>query len=414
MRSQTIQITNAFQMVADMTIEKPISVDAGNERLGRWLASLRQTGLRDRPGVAIGLLLVWALLASQPAGLRAQDFGPANDDRLKQSISVAWSDFPLRDALQSLSGNQQVPIFLDRRVDPSLPIQFHEEHQVVAEILFRIAEQTGCGVVWLGDVAYLCRAEEAANLMVLRDALLRDIQRLPTARKRVWLQSANLRFPRLTQPATLLDTELAGLPASDPLPGLPHDLWPEYDLGSMRAIDRLILILFGFQRWPVLSDGELVEIAEFPRQVPAGTLRWRLTPRVEGQVQLAEWQASFPQVQMRLENRFLVAEAAPQPLYALQRELARKAYADSQPQRPATGATEVVSGRIKGTIGQALQTAAQGLQVELQFDPTLRPILLQQIDLNVTRVTHEELVQRVLQGTGLKYSLNAEALQIER
>jgi hypothetical protein len=354
------------------------------------------------------VLLAW----DGPAAVLAQVSGFPEPEKLRRAISVSWKDVELRAALRSLSESQAIPVFLDRRIDPNQSLDFEAGPTAVGEILYRIADQSGCGVCWLGPVAYFGPREAVASLIVQRERMLEQIRQLPGRRKRMWLEDGVFECPRLAQPAALLDQELRNLGLSDVRTSLPHDVWPAWHLPGVRTIDRLILLTFGFGLWPKMQNGSLSGFESFP-VIASGNLRLRMAGADDSSL-LAEIQSRFPDVEARLEKTWLLAEADRVRLYEIRRLVARRQFVADDSAAVTTGGREVLSGRIKGSLGQALQTAASGLSVELVFDPSLRPALLRQIDVRVNRVTHQELIERVLEGTELEYLLEDGKLQIRK
>jgi len=204
------------------------------------------------------LILIAAICLVSTSSVDAQATGPADNAVLQKRIAIFWNDVPLRDALNNLSSTQGVPIFLDRRVDPGLRIAFKTDSLAVGEILYQVAEIAGCGVAWLGDVAYVGPISEIATLDVLRDKLIQDCQKLPGSKKRLYLEASSLRIPRLGNPVELTDALLEKMAVQKTGLSVAHDRWVGMEIRSMRAIDKLLLLSFGFGLLPSLQESPWV------------------------------------------------------------------------------------------------------------------------------------------------------------
>lgn len=352
-----------------------------------------------------------ACLVSQAPAF-AQNNGLPDGKALKKRISVSWDSADLAGALNTLNRNQGVPIFLDRRVDPGQKIEFRKEDTPVGAIIYQLADQIGCGVCWLGDVAYVGPRDDVARLILLRESLIGELNGMPGTVKRKWLAKGKLEYPRLSCPVDLYARELQRLDLPEDAEAkdkLPHDLWADGNFPAMRAVDRLILISFGFGRWPGIEQGRYAGLVVLPDDVP-GQANFRISAAHRTAI-LNKLESGFA-ANIRSEKNRVIAEGDPETLYQIRQLIAIQEFAGQRSGTESSGGTEVISGRVKGSIGSALKTVADGLGVELQYDPSLRPILLQQIDLNAVRVTHQELAGMVLENTGLDYTLSDKVLLI--
>ena len=257
-----------------------------------------------------------------------QDYGASDIDKLRKRISVSWSDVQLGDALIRLSSNQQLSIFLDRRIDPNQKLIFKAERTPVGEVLYQVADATGCGICWLGDVAYFGPVDKVAEMIVLRDSLILRIQSLPTARKRQLMSSAPMEWPRLSQPGKILATELQELRVETSQEFLPHDLWIDHQFSSIRAIDRVILLSFGFEQWPRIVDDRLIGLGDVPTATDS-PLRFRVG-KTERTGTMDRLRQDFPDLKVRSEGKVIVVEGEPDLLYQVKRQMARNFYMKGQ------------------------------------------------------------------------------------
>ena len=259
------------------------------------------------------LILIAAICLVSTSSVDAQATGPADNAVLQKRIAIFWNDVPLRDALNNLSSTQGVPIFLDRRVNPGLRIAFKTDSLAVGEILYQVAEIAGCGVAWLGDVAYVGPISEIATLDVLRDKLIQDCQKLPGSKKRLYLEASSLRIPRLGNPVELTDALLEKMAVQKTGLSVAHDRWVGMEIRSMRAVDKLLLLSFGFGLWPVIDAKGNIDFVNQP-QVGDEEMKIRLS-QAERDTTLERLQADFPNTAIRKTGKYLVIRGGPDELH---------------------------------------------------------------------------------------------------
>ncbi len=358
------------------------------------------------------LVLNWVICVYLSPAANGQSMGPANDEPLQKRIAIFWNDVPFREALNSLSSTQGVPVFLDRRVDPGQRITFRTDGLAVGEILYQVAERTGCSVAWLGDVAYVGPVKDIANLDVLRDKLIQDCQKLSGSKKRLFLQASSFQIPRLGNPVELTDALLEKMEIRKTGLAIAHDRWAGTKINSLRAIDKLVVLTFGFGLWPTVDANGDIDLVNQPS---IGTQEVRLLlPKNDRDTALRRLKTDFPDTSIRKAGKYLVIQGEPGELHEARHALYRQKWRQTDTAKTGAAGTKVVSGRIRGSIGQALNTAAKGLSLELQFAPELRPKLLKQIDIKVSEVTYEELAERVLKDTDLSYSIEGDKLIVTK
>lgn len=355
-------------------------------------------------------LLGWCLSVCAVSLAYGQNWTSQTQETLQKPIAIFWNEVPLRNALDNLSKTQGVPVFLDRRVDPDQPISIETQDTSVGEVVYRLAEKAGCGVAWLGDLAYLGPPSQVSQLELLRDQLVATCRSLPRGLNRIWLKTSPFEIPRLGQPTELLKGVLERLKVTELQIELPHDLWAGTKFDSIRPIDQVILLTFGFGLWPDFkSSGELTIGPMAALQ--QGKTKIRITKSERDWIR-ERGQSKYPEVQLSASGRDLVMEGPVREVHDLRSEFLRSRWRVKSGGPSSTSGEKVVSGRIKGSIGQALNTAAKGLSLELSFDPKLRPKLLTQIDINVQSVSYRELADRVVVGTGLAVSVSDGKLEV--
>jgi hypothetical protein len=162
---------------------------------------------------------------------------------------IHWSRRAIRDALHSLSrqGGVQVAIFLDRRVDPGRPLDLQIADGTLREALDRIADYADLGWCQVGPVIYFGPTATARRLRTLVEMRKDELTGMPAAAASKLRRIKAWRWDDLATPRELVeewaheaDFKLDGLER------IPHDLWAAADLPPATAIERLSLVLAGY------------------------------------------------------------------------------------------------------------------------------------------------------------------------
>lgn len=364
-------------------------------------------------GTILFLLAVMTLSAglvmAQPSKQLNDLTGSKLQDQLRKPISVSWSGVSYRDSLMNLARSQQVAVFLDRRVDPDQVVEFSAENIPVGEIFYQIADRTNCGICWLDDVAYVGPKVAVARLVVYRERLLQQTNRFPEGMRKRLRKTGKFDCPRLSEPGELLAASLGELGIELHGQKLPHDLWPGYSLDSVRAIDRLIMLSYGFDRLPDFENSRSMKLVELP-EIDNSQLKLLVNKTIRPTV-LAKLEHRFPKVQFEMNRNTLTFNSDPETLYEIQRAVKSMEFGDGAGVVSPNG-VQVVTLNSTYALKDVLGTAANKLSVTFQADPALRDILVKRVTINVTQVTYEELIQEALKGTGLEYKLDDKTLTI--
>ncbi len=176
----------------------------------------------------------------------------------EKEASVHWKAVPLRESLDRFAETQQIGIFLDRRLDPSTPLDFDADRQPISILLGDFAKTLDIGFCPLGSVAYFGPKESVRVLPLL----VADRRRSTPLFKRKF----PLSIPLLASPKEVLE-ELAtknGLRWAN-LDQLPHDLWAARQLPPMALGELFCILLIGFDKTFEISDnGKTLRIVPIP------------------------------------------------------------------------------------------------------------------------------------------------------
>ncbi len=183
------------------------------------------------------------------------------EQALALPVGLGWPDNVLGDSLKRLSENQQVAVFLDRRVDPNREVTLqvnrplHEVFSYIAaehntqhaqpDVRPRPAERLA--VTRLGDVIVFSPTAVNAYLRTVAENRKLDVEKLPAPRRSPWLRKKALTWPAGSTPRQILEdwAKDSSLRITN-VDQLPHDIWPAADLPPMDSIEALSLVLSNF------------------------------------------------------------------------------------------------------------------------------------------------------------------------
>jgi hypothetical protein len=363
---------------------------------------------------AVFLGLLAALVVAPPAAgqspaMRASR-GAANP--WNQHVSIAWSQRPLREGLAGLGETVGVGVFLDRRIDPGQLLELTIRDQPLEAALAEIAAAVQARVARLDQVAYVGPPATASKLATLAALRREEASRLPAAAKARLLRRSAWQWPALAEPRQLL-AELAA-EARLTLSGaeqIPHDLWPAAALPPLAWVDRLTLVLAGFDlTFEVADDGASVRLVPIPAKV-ALTRSYAIRRSVEQTV--ARLRELVPDASIEPGPQGVVVAGS-----AEAHEIIARTLAGGEPApRPAPAAAESrkrysLKVEKNASAGSVLRKVADELGKELRYDEAALPQLKQPVQLNLRDATLDELLRATVEPLGLKYRVTAEAIEV--
>jgi hypothetical protein len=189
--------------------------------------------------------------------------------KLVQRAVFSWRGQSLGSALIRLSETQAIPLWIDRRIDVAAPLDLEIRDATVGEALNRIAAPQQAAATPFRGIVYFGPATTGGELATLAARLKLSVGKLPAEHRQKWLTAAPWSFPRLSQPRELLDQLAAGVGAK--VVGaeqIPHDLWGAQELPTLSAIDRVVLLLAGFDlTGEIADDGAVLRVVPIERPV---------------------------------------------------------------------------------------------------------------------------------------------------
>ncbi len=381
-----------------------------------------------RAGLFVGVVVLMvsplAVAAAQSAQPEQPKWRTGNelDKHLQTSLSVSWNERELHDCLSNFSEQQQIAIWIDRRVDPSMALTYQATNVTFEQILWEAAKQSlkesssanhkwsddasELGVCRLDDFYYVGPSETAAVLPLLWSRLKSETTDIKSRSQVRWHQRDKLHLPMLTNPAEALlrlteqnEFQLLG-------ENLPHDCWRQQRLPSVSLDQQVAMLTIGFGKWFERStDGQKIQLINIP-QFEIERMKFNLSERTV--IDLARLKSAFPDCKLTATRSSLTATGTPEQLAAIQSVIVR-----SQRPLPVSASDEkqftLTTSAARGSI---LATIAQQTGNQLKFDPSLNATLQQIIDLKVQQVSLNDLIERALEGTGAGYRIAEGKLEI--
>lgn len=346
--------------------------------------------------------------------------------RLRGNIRATWSESPLPRVLDQISASQKVAFFLDRRVDKGLLVAYGQDSGSVFQAIDQVVTRAGLSGMFVGDIYYVAAPEAITMFIVERERFREETSRLRGEAARRWLDSRSWSWPELSRPAELIEEHFPGqVVAADAAP-FPHDLWPAFDGPELSRADMLLLLLNGFGFAPQAEKGRSGAWSLRPASPLADTrevsYKIELADDLEEKPSalLEEIRTTLPAARIEAQGKTWTVRARPSDLAAVIRFLDLKRFArrENGVAKSDSGSKQdskkVVSLTRQGPIIDILKAVAQNLKVSLEFDEGLRPVLEKRIEIDVTRVTYEELIAEALKGTDLTWQLDSSRLRILR
>lgn len=190
----------------------------------------------------------WAIIAAAQAPSTVARTAAELRAKLELRTSISLTGSQLRSAAVAIARSGDVPLAVDRRVDPETPIELSAIDLPLEQVWRRFVDAAGLGYATFGPLVYVGPQATARDLNTLA-ALRRDeAERLPPPLKTKLLQAA-----AVSREAPCDVRELwNGLAAEAGLKTLnaermPFDLWPKIEWAPLPLVDRLSLVAAEFE-----------------------------------------------------------------------------------------------------------------------------------------------------------------------
>ncbi|MBX7167547.1 MAG: hypothetical protein K1X74_14550 [Pirellulales bacterium] len=355
------------------------------------------------PGVAVLLLVLTGaageIAADTPAPLLT---GTALGRRLQGTVSVKWSDVPLRQALAGISTAYHVAILLDRRIDPDQLVRYTAADQSLEAVLRSVAQDRGAAVARLADVLYLGPVATATRLRTIAAMNAEEVRQLAEAPRRAWQQRAEFSWSELAEPRPLIEQwAVAAQARLTGLEQLPLDLWPAFRAPPLTLADRVTLVAAEFDLRLVRAAGnDGLQLAPWPAEV---AVERTFRAQQLSAERLERWLSDTPSATARRDGDTVVVRA-------LLEELERLAGTSAPPRRTARHEAAAVRHRFvvrSMPLGRVLEELQTRLGWKFVYDAAALDRagikLTDPITVDVSEADDEQLLEAVCRPRGLEF-----------
>jgi hypothetical protein len=341
------------------------------------------------------------------------------DRRLDQSVTIAWQGEQLGPALERLAASQKFPLWIDRRVDTSTPVDLAISNQPVRAALETALASHDLAAVDFHGVLYVGPRQSADELPTLSAIAMQSVSKAPAAGRAGWLKTEAWSFPRLSEPRALLSqlADAAGSRLHDEQL-MPHDLWPARSLPAMPAIDRAVLLLVGFDLTPKLSaDGRQLEVLGIRR--PVALVNSYIVSRARlAAVKAALAEAPDAKVEWNGARLTLVARAAAHQSVKRAITETRPSVASRRPPPSSRTTEQRFTLKIDNQpVGAVIDQLARQLQLDVQWDLGIgagnQGMRAMRVSCDVHDADLDELLSAVLTPAGLAFKRQDKTVAIE-
>ena len=343
--------------------------------------------------IAIPSLQAQAQPQPQPTRVRGKDLKIGSDffSALTEHRGVEWKGLPLHVAVEQLTNDLKLAIFLDRRIDPTTPIDVSVENQPVYGLLDQVAKSAKLDIAVIEYVVYLAPAGQGDQIGARAKRLGK--QRLPVGWKgRHPLDWARLGSPREQLEKQLLQHRIRLVNSA----AIPHDLWRATHLPSMPLSLQTQIIAAGFglevnvgKDQARLDPEKAIEPRYSERHTVPATFAWdeeRLVKILGG-----------GQLEKRSKDVTLVGTSWQQAKLA--------AALRQRPQADATAPGTVVQYTVpktRGPLVKIIPALAKRLMLQVQLSDKIEQKELDQVvEFSVTNATRKQLLDAIFADTDL-------------
>jgi hypothetical protein len=342
--------------------------------------------------------------------------------RLDARISLTWQGQQVASGLERLAGAQDITMWIDRRVDPTTPIDLTVSDQSLREALAIIGNSHAWAATPYHGVLYFGPQQTAAELATLSALARQELAGVSAERRSRWLKAEPWSVARLSQPRELLG-ELARSAGARVIDDqlVPHDLLPGRSLPAISVLDRVVLLLASFDlACDISADGGQLRVVPMERPVHVTrsyTISRARSPAVEAilnELPLAKVERTGPRITLsaRLEDHERLQSA-------IRGESGEPVARPARQQPSATHGPQRFTLKIENQpVGRVIDQLAQQLQLEVAWDAELEKNPAAGRDARVSCEVREAdldgLLAAVLKPAGLAFDRDGRTVAIRR
>lgn len=345
---------------------------------------------------ALLVTLAWRATAAEPAAPASRQVADVNRTT---RVSVDWQGQTLRPALANLRQAHGLAVIVDRRLDPSTPLNGHFSAVSVDELVAQAAEIAGGASTRLSDVGYVGPESTARRLRTVAALRLQEAKSLDKPTRDRLLKRQPLAWDDFSVPREILTS--LGDEAQldwDGLAQVPHDLWAAVRTPPLTWVERVTLMLAQFDLSFELAEG-VARVVPMPatvaieRRYPGGASAERTAERFRQRAPAAEVELQGDAVIVRArveDHEVLTAKRGP-----------------TRPQSPLAGERRFQLQLNNVPLRQALAALEKRLEISFAFDAaelTAAGVDLERtVSVRVQDATLDELLSALLTPTGLTF-----------
>lgn len=189
----------------------------------------------------VAIIVLWTCFS----GLCLAQTTIKNKDR---RYGVHWQGVPLHKMLARFTEDKQFGFLLDRRIDPSLQLDFMVSDVPLEQILTGLAGSLELDCSFLGNIVYFSPKGTGLLLQKLLEQHEKAIEALSSRDRSGFRKKVNVDISFLESPKESLEdiAKQIGF-AWKNLDDLPHDIWNKTQLSGLSPAEALTLLLFGFE-----------------------------------------------------------------------------------------------------------------------------------------------------------------------
>ena len=359
---------------------------------------------------------LWFVLLFMPVIVRAEPTkfltGQVLSETLNRPVGFEISGDSRRDALRIISKQFGIAIFLDRRIDPDVPLSYRTQDTPLGTALAEIAAQFGAAVTWLGPVGYVGPSAAAKKLQTVRALVQDQIKNTPVEVAGRLSQPQAISWNRLATPEEIMRAVTQNYELQWQHPErLAHDLWVNGRLPPIDCATQCTIILAGFGAMARFdATGRSFEIVPIDQQ----PLLRRSYPAAPGrQARLIQ---QFPHATVQRKGSQLIFSGRAEDHWQLDPSSRPSDMPERRSANTVSKGTQVYTLRVEAPLEAILTAIARqtGLTIQWQRQAIEADgINLQRVvELDVRDVSLETLIADLLAPNGLDFTLAGEQLTV--
>ncbi len=357
----------------------------------------------------------------QPIVIRAEPpqfrTGSALSSALSRPTGFEISGDPRRNALEVISHQFGVALFLDRRIDPDAPLHYRTQDTPLGTALKEIASQFDATITWLGPVGYIGPSEKVRKLQTVRAIAMNQVKNSPLQFERRLSQPRILSWDRLATPEEIMRAVTDNYHLRwNHAERLPHDLWPAGQFPPIDCATQCTILLAGFDAMPRFDPtAQSVEIEPIKQKL---VLRRSYAAAPDNQTQLIkQWGQRFPHAEVQREGSKLIFSGLAEDHWQIDPATRPDDLPEQKQDDSISSGPQVYTLRVEAPIEAILAAIARqtGLTIQWQRQAIDAAGINPQkvVKLDVHEVSLETLIAELLKTNGLDYALEGKQLTVK-